>query len=432
MTRISQLPAPSFSPSTSTFTTSQPVTIDKPTGHSDATIRYTTDGSNPTSSSTQYSSALNLTTTTTVEAKAFKSGYRDSTTASATYTKVVPSANRPPVVSDFKAAKYKYGETPPDASSFSANPVEVTKGQKIQFKAIVTDPDDSATNNGKIEKVEFQKSDGTSFNTYTTDVTSTFKQPDSIITLDTKNLSVGSHSFGLKATDKSGNATTNYTFSSNNIEVQVKIPKSRLQVLPKLAAYYMTSGDANSLIRIPNNPSEIQNAGDIGSLMDWSLKKNYLDWMDVIPASGNLAGGTEIPLDDTPNKTLLSSKTTGNYEGDISVDAINSQDKTIFINSPQYIKYNLTVFAPLTPPATNLQQPCFANVASDVGAVCGIVYDQKTKKPIPYATVSFWGVDESLEWINFKTVATRGDGSYYLPLYSLGYIGMTGDRKSVV
>ena len=51
-----------------------------------ATIRYTTNGSEPTSSSTAYSTPITITGTTTIKAKAFKSGYRDSETFAQTFT----------------------------------------------------------------------------------------------------------------------------------------------------------------------------------------------------------------------------------------------------------------------------------------------------------------------------------------------------------
>jgi M6 family metalloprotease-like protein len=51
-----------------------------------ATIRYTTDGNEPTAASTVYTGTLSLTATTTLKAKAFKLGSADSATATAVYT----------------------------------------------------------------------------------------------------------------------------------------------------------------------------------------------------------------------------------------------------------------------------------------------------------------------------------------------------------
>ena len=62
--------APTIS-GTTPFETSTSVTMSGPTG---AEIRYTTDGSTPTSSSSLYSSAITLSATTTVKAIAIKDG----------------------------------------------------------------------------------------------------------------------------------------------------------------------------------------------------------------------------------------------------------------------------------------------------------------------------------------------------------------------
>ncbi len=75
---------PTFTPEGGTYTEAQSVTISCATEGS--TICYTTDGSEPTSNSTQYSVPLNINATTTLKAKAFKSGYTESATATATYT----------------------------------------------------------------------------------------------------------------------------------------------------------------------------------------------------------------------------------------------------------------------------------------------------------------------------------------------------------
>ena len=74
---------PSFSPTPGTYQGSLKVSILCFTR--DATIRYTKDGSEPTSSSSQYRSPLTLTSTTTLKAKAFKTGMIDSNVAIGTY-----------------------------------------------------------------------------------------------------------------------------------------------------------------------------------------------------------------------------------------------------------------------------------------------------------------------------------------------------------
>ena len=76
---------PTFDPAGGTYTSTQNVTISCATGG--ATIRYTTNGDDPTESSTLYSSAISVTKSgTVVKAKAFKDGMAASNVASTTYT----------------------------------------------------------------------------------------------------------------------------------------------------------------------------------------------------------------------------------------------------------------------------------------------------------------------------------------------------------
>src|SRR5205807_2445370 len=53
---------------------------------SGATIRYTIDGSTPTSSSTQYTGPIPVSTTTIIKAIAYLSGWADSGTLTSPYT----------------------------------------------------------------------------------------------------------------------------------------------------------------------------------------------------------------------------------------------------------------------------------------------------------------------------------------------------------
>lgn len=77
--------APTFSPSSATPSTSFSVSLSCST--SGATIRYTTDGSAPTTShGTVYSTAIPVSVTTTIRAVAFKTDWTTSSVVSATYT----------------------------------------------------------------------------------------------------------------------------------------------------------------------------------------------------------------------------------------------------------------------------------------------------------------------------------------------------------
>ncbi|MCK6456017.1 MAG: chitobiase/beta-hexosaminidase C-terminal domain-containing protein [Phycisphaerae bacterium] len=80
----SPVPTPTISPNGGTFTGSVQVTL----ACSDAlaTIQYTTNGSDPTSTSTLYAAPFTLTNSATVKARAFRSGYNDSEVAAASFT----------------------------------------------------------------------------------------------------------------------------------------------------------------------------------------------------------------------------------------------------------------------------------------------------------------------------------------------------------
>ena len=97
---------PEFSPGSGTYNGIQSITITCAT--SGATIRYTTDGSNPTSSKgTIYSGAFQISSSLTVKAIAYRTGYTNSYVATATYVINLPAVSDPaftPGASDFTSA----------------------------------------------------------------------------------------------------------------------------------------------------------------------------------------------------------------------------------------------------------------------------------------------------------------------------------------
>ena len=83
-TPVQTVATPTFSPAAGVYASSVSVTLACAT--SDTTIRYTTDGSVPTASSTMYTGAISVTSTKTIKAIAVKAGMTDSAVASAAYT----------------------------------------------------------------------------------------------------------------------------------------------------------------------------------------------------------------------------------------------------------------------------------------------------------------------------------------------------------
>lgn len=103
---------PVFNPDGAVYTSTQSVTITCATPS--VTIRYTTNGSEPTSSSTRYNKAINISSNTTLKAKAFRSGYNPSATKTAVYAFVSQESS----IAQAKAA--------PDGTNVGCKSVVVT------------------------------------------------------------------------------------------------------------------------------------------------------------------------------------------------------------------------------------------------------------------------------------------------------------------
>jgi len=152
---------PSFSPGGGSYTSAQIVSINCST--TGATIRYTTNGSDPTPNSTLYSTPINVSASTTIKAKAYKSGYTDSGVATATYTisntqtVATPTFNpsggnysTTQTVSIFcstSGATVRYttnGSTPTSSSSVYNSPISISSNTTIKAKAFKSGWNDSA------------------------------------------------------------------------------------------------------------------------------------------------------------------------------------------------------------------------------------------------------------------------------------------------
>jgi hypothetical protein len=130
--------APVFTPPAGTYTTAQSVVIGN-TNPADATIRYTTDGTEPTASSPLYSAPIQLAenSTTTLKVKAFMDDWDDSPSYEATYTITGQVAMTTPV---FDPIPGTYTE----AISVSLNTTTVPAGAQIYYTTDGSDPNESS------------------------------------------------------------------------------------------------------------------------------------------------------------------------------------------------------------------------------------------------------------------------------------------------
>ncbi len=96
--------APAFSPAAGTYTSAQSVTIT--TATSGATIRYTTNGTAPTTTTgTVYSGPVPISATTTLEAIAYETGFTNSAVTSGTYTLTVAVPAFSPAAGTYTSAQ---------------------------------------------------------------------------------------------------------------------------------------------------------------------------------------------------------------------------------------------------------------------------------------------------------------------------------------
>jgi N-acetyl-beta-hexosaminidase len=92
-------PTPTFSPAPGAQPLNASITI--ATADPFATIRYTTDGTEPTESSSLYSGPMTLTGPLNLKAKAYRSGYGPSATAAAVYAPQLPVPTVTPASGDY-------------------------------------------------------------------------------------------------------------------------------------------------------------------------------------------------------------------------------------------------------------------------------------------------------------------------------------------
>jgi len=154
---------PQFSPAAGTFTSVQSVSISDATAG--ATIYYTVDGSTPTTSSPLYGGPITVSSTETIKALAAKTGYSNSTVASAKFTINYPTTPSPtfsPAAGTFSSAQtvsildanatihYTLdGSTPTITSPIYVGPITVSSTETIKAMATRAGSNPSAVASAK-------------------------------------------------------------------------------------------------------------------------------------------------------------------------------------------------------------------------------------------------------------------------------------------
>jgi len=124
---------PIFSLTAGNYASAQSLTISDATSNS--TIYYTTNGTTPTTASTQYTGAVAVTSSETVEAIAVATGYTSSAVSSAAYTITIPTVSTP--IFSLAAGSY--------SGSQSLTITDATSGATIYYTTNGTTPTTSST-----------------------------------------------------------------------------------------------------------------------------------------------------------------------------------------------------------------------------------------------------------------------------------------------
>lgn len=211
--------APGFDPGGGTYSSGQSVTITSAT--SGASIRYTTDGSNPTSSSgTVYAAPVSISATTTLKAIAYKSGMTDSSVTSATYTITGGQVAAP----QLSPGAGVYGSTQ-DVTITTA-----TSGATIRY---TTDGSTPSSSSGTVY------SSAVSISTTTTLKAIAYKTGMSDSTVTTANYTIdtgglppkpGPSNTGVPAGTTLTSYTGSYTITTDGTVIDSKIMTSRLHI----------------------------------------------------------------------------------------------------------------------------------------------------------------------------------------------------------
>ena len=249
------LSMPAFTTGDENFVTSTTVTLSAASG---ATIYYTNDGSTPTTSSSVYSSALNITATTTIKAIAVKDDLVTGV-ASKTFNKVASYAITFGTPSN-GTITVKHGETTLSSGDM------VPSGETITITASPADGYQLSTlvyNDGSDHDIKSTKS--FTMPAHAVSVTATFEQSAgkkyyvkvSSITSGKRYLIVGGGTSKalVPSTGSGRKASTNVTIASDKIESTVDVDANAVTIVANGSYYDITFTSANTTYYLQYNSS---------------------------------------------------------------------------------------------------------------------------------------------------------------------------------
>jgi len=273
-----QVATPIFTPPEGTFSSAQSVSISCTT--SGATIRYTTNGVDPASSSTVYSGPISVSTgLVTIKARAFMSGWTDSDVASATYTIESP------------------GQIGTPTASFTSSPSLPKVGVTVTFDASV-----SSASNGMIVDYVWNFGDGNTANG--NPITHTYTTP-------------GTYTITLTVTDN--DEQTDTTTKTIQITDEVIPPEDDEDVTPPVAyAGNDMTVETGSIVTFDAD----------GSSDDTGIVSYEWDFGDGTTGTGVTTSHT-YPMNGNYDVTLRVADAAGNFRIDtLMINVANSADPT--------------------------------------------------------------------------------------------------------
>lgn len=331
------LHAPTFS-GTENFETSTTVTLSAAAG---ATIYYTTDGTAPTSSSNVYSSALNLSATTTVKAIAVKDGLTTGV-VSKTYTKV---------------ASYEVNFDDPDHGSITVKHGEttLTSGDSVPVGETITitaTPDSGyelstlVYNDGSDHDIKASKS--FTMPSSEVSITATFavvsKKDYYKLVKSVSEITAGTYVVGAL---RSSSATNNFYFAkantTGNSDKDWEVSASSVTVtdvngvrrfecsnLPSGAAEFTLTGDNKNGFTISNSTNYLYYTEDSNRKLAFGSDGSTYKWIVEAKSSPLITGGVVLSSVRQSGEYVI-------YENSTAVSAIRGYYSASTVNRQRAI-----------------------------------------------------------------------------------------------